>query len=250
MNGRSWLRLWAFLHVVAALCGGDGRALAEGGGAAPLPASERVPASQRGADLTADIQRFIDKGKLGRAVAGISVVDTESGEILAAIQASKPMIPASNQKLLTSGAALMILGSDFSFETELRQDGDRLVLVGSGDPALADPEILGHTKPRLSVTDVLDLLADAAIRAGVTGASELIVDDRVFDREYLHADWPARNFLMPHSAEVAGINFNCNVIAVFAKPNRDGVGRPPTMSVEPDAPWISCLLYTSDAADE
>ena len=206
------------------------------------PAVRASVALSAGADpgeLTDDIQRVINKGKLGKALAGVSVVDTRSGEVLAAVNASRAMIPASNQKLLTSGAALMILGTDFSFRTELHLAGDRLVLVGGGDPALADPEILNHTEPRLSVGEVLDLLADAAVKAGVTGVSELVVDDRVFDREFLHPDWPARNYLMPHSAEVAGLNFNCNVLAVFAKPSREGVGRAPITSVEPDAPWIS-----------
>ncbi|MDI1288559.1 MAG: D-alanyl-D-alanine carboxypeptidase/D-alanyl-D-alanine-endopeptidase [bacterium] len=189
-------------------------------------------------DLTDDVQRLINKGKLGKALAGVSVIDTESGEILVAVNASRPLTPASNQKLLTSGAALLILGPDFTFKTELQQSGDRIVLVGGGDPSLADPEILAHTEPRLSVTDVLDLLADSAVKAGVKSATELVVDDRIFDREFLHPDWPARNFLMPHSAEIAGLNFNCNVIAVFAKPSREGVGHIPITSVEPDAPWI------------
>ncbi len=197
-----------------------------------------VASAQQG-ELTGDVQRLIEQGKLGKAIAGVSIIDTASGDVLAAVNAAKPLVPASNQKILTSGAALMILGPDFSFKTELRQAGDRLILVGGGDPALADPEILSKTTPRLSVGEVLDLLAEAAAKAGVRSTSELVVDDRVFDREFLHPDWPARNHLMPHSAEVAGLNFNCNVISVFAKPSRDGVGRAPSTSVEPAAPWIS-----------
>lgn len=189
-------------------------------------------------DLTDDVQRLIEKSKLGKALTGVSVIDTETGEVLAAVNASRPLTPASNQKILTSGAALLILGPEFSFKTELRQAGDKLVLVGGGDPALADPEILAHTEPKLSVGDVLDLLADAAVKAGVTQATELVVDDRVFDREFIHPDWPARNYLMPHSAEIAGVNFNCNVITVFAKPSREGIGHVPSTSVEPNAPWI------------
>jgi D-alanyl-D-alanine carboxypeptidase len=37
----------------------------------------------------------------------------------------EPLIPASNMKLLTSGAALLVLGRDFVFRTELILDGTR-----------------------------------------------------------------------------------------------------------------------------
>ena len=54
------------------------------------------------------------------------------------------MIPASNQKLLTTGAALHVLGPSFSFQTKLLQDGKNLIVVGDGDPTIGDTEFDGN----------------------------------------------------------------------------------------------------------
>jgi D-alanyl-D-alanine carboxypeptidase/D-alanyl-D-alanine-endopeptidase (penicillin-binding protein 4) len=141
-------------------------------------------------------------------------------------------------KVLTSGAAIMILGPDFVFRTELIRKGNSLIIRGDGDPALADPEVLDETEPRMTADDVLEFLANAARKDGMTSAEELIVDDRVFDREFLHPEWPEKNLMMPHSAQISGLNFHANVLSIFPKPSREGVGRPPTFTLEPDVPWM------------
>lgn len=192
----------------------------------------------RAGDLTDDVQRLISKSKLGNAKVGVCIIDEDSGMVLGAVNAERPLTPASNMKLLTSGAALMVLGPDFIFRTEIIRDGDRLIIRGGGDPALADPEVLDDTEPRLTVNDVFELLANAVKKEGMTSVSEVIVDDRIFDREFVHPDWPARNLMMPHSAEVSGLNFFANVMAVYLKPSREGVGRSPSFSLEPSIPWM------------
>jgi serine-type D-Ala-D-Ala carboxypeptidase/endopeptidase (penicillin-binding protein 4) len=54
--------------------------------------------------------------------------------------ATTPRVPASNLKLVTTSAALEVLGSDFKFRTLLLQRGSDLVIVGDGDPSLGDAE--------------------------------------------------------------------------------------------------------------
>ncbi|MFN9993739.1 MAG: D-alanyl-D-alanine carboxypeptidase/D-alanyl-D-alanine-endopeptidase [Phycisphaerales bacterium] len=193
---------------------------------------------KRRGELTDDVQRMISSGKLGNAKVGVCIIDQETGEVLAAVNAERPLTPASNQKLLTSGVALMALGPDFVFKTELVRDGARIIIRGGGDPALADPEILDDTEPKLSVDDIFRLLAEAVKKEGMAGVSEVVVDDRIFDREFLHPEWPERNHMMPHSAQIAGLNFNANVMAVFVKPSREGAGRAPSFSLEPSMPWL------------
>ncbi len=189
-------------------------------------------------ELTDDVQRLVSKGKFGNAKVGVCILDHESGEVLGSYNAERAMTPASNMKLLSSGAALMVLGADFVFRTELVRIGDKIVVRAGGDPALADPEVLDETEPKLTVNDVFDVLAGAVKKEGMASVTEVVVDDRVFDREFLHPEWPSRNLMMPHSAEVAGLNFYANVMAVFPKPSREGVGRPPAFSLEPSIPWM------------
>ena len=58
----------------------------------------------------------------GHAYVGICVMD-DSGRVLAQVNADRMMVPASNMKLLTTGAALHMLGPSYRFETTLAHDG-------------------------------------------------------------------------------------------------------------------------------
>lgn len=188
--------------------------------------------------LTDDVQRLVNKGRFGQAIVGVSIVDVTTGDVLAAVNSGRAMTPASNQKLLTSGAALQVLRPEFEFRTELVLKDGRLIIRGGGDPALGDPEILKRSEPPMNVDSVLEALARAAVRGGATEVTELVIDDRVFDRQFIHPDWPERNFSQPHSAQVAGVNFRVNTLAVFPRPNPEGDGATPSFAMEPSAPWI------------
>lgn len=188
--------------------------------------------------LSSEVARAVANAKLGDAVVGISIRDVASGQILADVRGDTPLIPASNMKVLTSGAALLALSPAFQFRTELALDDSRLILRGSGDPALADPDLLARMNPRLTVGDVLAVLTGAVRKAGVTSVSEIIVDDRVFDRQFVHPSWPADKLDRGYSAQVAGLNFHANVILTFPAPGREGPGSAPTWTVQPEAPWL------------
>ncbi|CAG0949605.1 serine-type D-Ala-D-Ala carboxypeptidase/endopeptidase (penicillin-binding protein 4) [Phycisphaerales bacterium] len=206
-------------------------------GCAVLTACGVAALAQPGA-LNEDVSRAIGKRKLGEARVGISVRDADNGVVLADFRGSEPLTPASNMKLLTSGAALLVLTPEFAFRTEVILDGDRLIVRGAGDPALADPELLSRMSPKLTVGDVLTVVTGAVVKAGVTGVREIIVDDRVFDRQFVHPSWPTEKLDRGYSAEVAGLNFHANVIEVFPRPSQDGAGSPPLFSIQPEAPWL------------
>ncbi|GAB4543870.1 MAG: D-alanyl-D-alanine carboxypeptidase/D-alanyl-D-alanine-endopeptidase [Phycisphaerales bacterium] len=181
---------------------------------------------------------FVDRLNLS-----VCILDGATGHELASHRASTSLIPASNMKLLTSGAALAVLGDDFEFLTELvlfrgeAPDGtDRLVVRGSGDPAFADFELLDDMG--VTVEDFIRLWVDAIEGAGVADSvGEIVMDARIFDRELVHPSWPEAQLNRWYCAEVSGLNFHANVLRVYTKPTE--VGRPPLLTVEPDVPWLS-----------
>jgi len=189
-----------------------------------------------------EVQRLMSKGKLGKARVGVSIIDVASGDVLASVRASDPFTPASNMKLLSSGAALFTLGKDFVFQTKIETsngpEGDRIVVIGDGDPALGDPDVLNQMTPKMTVGDLLGTVADAVKKDGGTQFSELVVDDRVFDRDSIHPSWPADQLNRWYCAEVTGVNFHTNVLNFFPSPSSDGIGRPPSFTVQPEAPWL------------
>ncbi|MBS0192310.1 MAG: D-alanyl-D-alanine carboxypeptidase/D-alanyl-D-alanine-endopeptidase [Phycisphaerales bacterium] len=187
--------------------------------------------------LQSEVDRLLHGAKLGKSRVGISILDVKSGEILAAKNAEDEFAPASNMKILTTGAALWTLKPDFVFSTELKLDGDRLVIVGSGDPAFGDPEVLQNASPRMTVSDMLTALTSSVTKGGVKKLSEVVVDDRVFDRDYVHPTWPTDQLDRWYCAEVSGLIFHANVLDVYPRPGA-GVGQRPSVTIDPETPMI------------
>lgn len=211
--------------------------MVKGVAVAALLAAAMPAAAQRGS-LQDDVRALIDRRKLGPSRIGLVLLDVQSRTVLAEIRPDEQFIPASNMKLLTSAAAMMVLGPDFSFRTELVLSDGRLVVRGDGDPALGDPEVLRLADAKITVDDVLRTLATNVSRAGVTSVDEVVVDDRVFDRVALHPSWNPENFHQPFSAQVAGVNFHANVLSVFVRPNPAGENSPPFFETQPAAAWM------------
>jgi serine-type D-Ala-D-Ala carboxypeptidase/endopeptidase (penicillin-binding protein 4) len=108
---------------------------------------------------------------LGRLRVGMRVEDLATGRVLYGSRSSTPMDPASNQKVLGTTAALLRLGSNYRYRTEVTGaapgvDGvlsGAIVLRGSGDPSL---------RPRH-----LDELAEKLAAHGVTAVEGDVLGD-------------------------------------------------------------------------
>ena len=174
------------------------------------------------AGLQQDIGSAITAAGFESRVISVAVLDCDSGSLVAGIASSTPRIPASNQKLLTSGLAARELGHDFQFQTQLLQRGNDLIVAGDGDPALGDEVLLADMHlpdgSKLTATGLLDIWANAAKEAGVTHVDSLIVDDRVFDRDWRAPGWPTDQLQWWYCAPLSGLNFSCNTITFRIKP--------------------------------
>lgn len=146
---------------------------------AEVPAAE-APDAVTGPDETAaqpaaDDLDAITAHLLGHAAvgsAGVLVTDVLTGEDLHAVAADETHVPASTTKLLTAVAAVAAAGADHRFETRVVDDGDRVVLVGGGDLALAegvgDPDaVVGHA----GLADLAAATAASLTERGVTSVT-------------------------------------------------------------------------------
>ena len=191
--------------------------------------------------LDGAIEQLLNNRDLRSTRYSICVIDVDTNEVLAEISPDEPMIPASNMKLLTTASALDLLGADFVFRTELgiTEPGDGqlpdLVIKGDGDPALGDPVLLKEAG--LSAEDLLTQWVDAVKQTDQTHFGRLIVDDRVFDRQMVHPDWPAGQLHKHYCAQVAGINFHDNCLHILPTP-ASRVGAAPHYSVYPESPFL------------
>ncbi len=197
-------------------------------------------------DLQATVRDLVAVADLGGGSAAVCIVDVASGRTLAAVDSERGLIPASNAKLLTSGAAIHVLGPDFAFSTRLLRDGDRLVVVGDGDPSLGDPFALGvddWTRENEALDALLDAWVLAVASARFDDVAELIVDDRIFDRNFIHPSWPADQVTNWYCAQVAGLNFHCNVLHFLPSPGR--AGRADLGPVAPHMPFLDIANRTT-----
>jgi D-alanyl-D-alanine carboxypeptidase/D-alanyl-D-alanine-endopeptidase (penicillin-binding protein 4) len=239
-NGSGGIRgLAGFLRAASALAA---LTLASGVASAQL-----LAASTNG--LTSKVVAAIGEHRsLETATIGVHIRDAATGEDLFSRNAQTPLIPASNMKLLTTGAALRVLGPDHVFETRIGWAGDRVVVIGDGDPGFGDPALLDASDPPISVDEMLDTLASAVANAPAAKrrASGVFIDDRVLDRELVHPSWPVDQLNRWYCAEVSGLNFHTNCLSFFFNADRDAglsVGGSPSVRLQPEiegvGDWIS-----------
>jgi D-alanyl-D-alanine carboxypeptidase/D-alanyl-D-alanine-endopeptidase (penicillin-binding protein 4) len=130
--------------VIARLVTAGGVLLAAAALSLPLGSATAAPTSFN-ARLTAAL-----KGpglQLGRTAA--IAIDVDTGKVIYAHNATRAIIPASNEKLPIGWAALVRLGPNFRFRTELVGAGTRqgstwkgnLILKGYGDPTFSTPDL-------------------------------------------------------------------------------------------------------------
>jgi len=198
-----------------------------------------VIAPAQGFEIARQVETKLRSANLGPTRVGIFIMDLDHSRVLAQISPDDRLIPASNMKLITTASALINLGPEFLFKTELhyltqQNNTHVLVIKGDGDPAFGDPVIL--KQHGMDVDDILDLWIEAIKKTGQTHFDRLVVDDRVFDRTFTHTSWPKDELLSRSYAPVAGLNFYQNLLDVLPQPTRTG-----------QAPMVS--LYPREAAD-
>ncbi len=144
---------------------------------------------------------------------GVYIQVLKTGRMVYSENALKPMIPASNLKVVTTAAALDLLGPDFRYYTELRGGAcdsqgvlqGNLYLRGSGDPTMCLPYVQ-PTAPWRFFVKQLKARGVQAIQGDLVG------DDSAFDREYLGKGWFDRYLLDSYAAPVGALSLNNNVV--------------------------------------
>jgi D-alanyl-D-alanine carboxypeptidase/D-alanyl-D-alanine-endopeptidase (penicillin-binding protein 4) len=146
----------------------------------------------------------------------VLAVSLDRGDTLLALNQDRLMVPASNQKLLTTAAALHWLGPDFRYHTYLLTKGmveeeillGDLVLYGTGDPTLSRRFFSSETAP-------MDTLAQRVADAGIREIrGDLVVDGSYFSGPELHPEWDPADLNDAFAAPVSALAFNENLVTV------------------------------------
>jgi D-alanyl-D-alanine carboxypeptidase/D-alanyl-D-alanine-endopeptidase (penicillin-binding protein 4) len=157
--------------------------------------------------------------------------------------ADKVFLPASNNKLLTSGAALSLMGPDYVYNTK--------IVAGTAPDSRgvlhADLSLVGSGDPVLSAAD-LTALAHALKTAGLKRIEGAVTaNDSLFDQQRLGEGWDWDDEPYYYSAQVSALNLNKNLISVRVFPGKK-VGDPVRVVVTPTDKYMTIQKTATTAA--
>jgi D-alanyl-D-alanine carboxypeptidase/D-alanyl-D-alanine-endopeptidase (penicillin-binding protein 4) len=161
------------------------------------------------------------------------VFSLDAGDTLFALASDSALAPASNLKLLTTAAALGVLGPEYRFRTYLLTDGTvsdgvvdgDLVLFGTGDPGISDRF---YSRKDDVFQRLIDQLDDLGIHT-VTG--DLVGDASYFTGPLRPLGWDPRDLNDHFTGAVSALSFNENVVSFRVVPGP--VGEAPEVTTVP-----------------
>jgi len=184
------------------------------------------------ADLTKRIDSIINQSSQKKVQFSIHIVEAHTGETVYSHNATRPLIPASNMKIIITAAALEYLGSNFAYETKVGLWGDTLVVIGSGDPLLGDK--VTDAKYGREIGWIFEDIAATLKRNRIKTIKDIIVDTSVFDDQRVHPNWLEKDLNRWYACEICGLNYNDNCIEVTVKNNDGKIA----ISIEPKTDFV------------
>ena len=169
--------------------------------------------------------KISQQSELRNATWSFYAVNCTDGSVIADIQAEKSVIPASNMKLVSSAAALAILGPGLRLNTYLEYDGTidkrqktlngNIYITGEGDPTLGTCAFDSGTCDELVLNHWVQAIRDLGIEK-ISG--NIIADDSYLDHMPLPPGWLWLDIGNYYAAGTSGLCFNENLYYLFFRP--------------------------------
>lgn len=168
---------------------------------------------------------------------GVKVQYANTREVIYERNSNKMFVPASNQKMYTTAAALCLLGPQYRYATDFVTNGKLdeqgvlqgdLIVRGSGDPTWS---WRFYDK---NYDSVMVHLADSLKIKGVTAVhGDIIGDDDIFDDKLLGNGWSWDDETYYYSAQVSGLSYSENYIDYKLIPDSSNIGGPVIIEPQP-----------------
>lgn len=160
-----------------------------------------VPAAQArsGSALPHALAKALLARHVSPAETGAIVLDLATGRVVFSQNASRPLLPASNEKLATTYAALTALGPSFRIETDVLGDGTQSGATWQGDLVLK-----GYGDPSLSSADLRKLAHQVAADGIAHVSGRVLGDESWFDARRAGVGWK-REFYLHESPALSAL---------------------------------------------
>jgi len=206
---------------------------------APATSAIALPEDPAVVRLAATLDAILADARLNGSQASVVVRDTTDGQTLYDRNGSRRLVPASNTKLLTSAAALEILGGGYRFSTEVRT-----VAQQSGPALLGDLYLRGTGDPTALEADYDKLAADVAATGVRLVSGDLIADDTYFDPVRLGTSWAWDDEPFYYSPQVSALtvspdtDYDMGNVIVTVRPGA-AVGAQPVVTLTPETGYVT-----------
>jgi D-alanyl-D-alanine carboxypeptidase/D-alanyl-D-alanine-endopeptidase (penicillin-binding protein 4) len=173
-----------------------------------------------------------------------SLKEVASEETLINHNADKSVVIASNMKVVSTAAALDILGEDFTFQTKLEYDGavvggvlnGNLYITGGGDPTLGSRRVSGS----LGLDEVMQLWVRKVREAGIRQINGYVIADAdFFEENATPHGWTWGDMGNYYGAAAFGLNINDNLYRLtFRSAPAEGMATQ-VLRIEPSIPGLN-----------
>ncbi|BDS12962.1 D-alanyl-D-alanine carboxypeptidase/D-alanyl-D-alanine endopeptidase [Aureispira anguillae] len=189
------------------------------------------------------LQSFEKDTDLKFASIGFCAIDINSNKIYAQRSPTKALVPASSMKVITTGSALALLGSDYKFKTFLEYSGSisngtlngNLYIRGTGDPSLASPIMEGILTKEMLMAEFVAAIKKAGIQK-INGA--IVGDGSYFDDQVMIPTWQWGDIGNHYGAGTSGLNYHDNLYYIHFKKHKDYGATPTIDHTVPDIPQL------------
>lgn len=177
--------------------------------------------------LNGELRDILNSPELEGARAGVHVRRMSDGATLFSYNGDRLFNPASNMKLLTTGAALWFLGPSYRFRTTVRRDPEMSEGVVKGSLYVE-----GRGDPTLTTETVFGLVNDVALTGIARVERDLVIDDTFFDDVTEGPGWEQEIGDHAYNAPIGALSVNFNTFEARVVPG-DAVGAPARMLLWP-----------------
>ena len=184
------------------------------------------------------LDRLLADPALNGATVSVMVRDARSGGTLYQHNPRTRLIPASNLKLLTTAAAMDVLGPQYRFATQLLSNGPQ-----QGERLTGNLYLRGLGDPTTQFADYQALAAQLASQGVRQVQGDLVFDDSFFDAERLGVDWAQDDESTYYGAQISALtvspnaDFDAGTLIVTAKAPVIA-GQPVTVSLSPPTDYV------------
>lgn len=166
--------------------------------------------------LVNELNYIINTSDNTKADIAVYVKSMKNGQPIYTRNINKPLTPASTMKILTAEAALIFLGPEYKFSTQLLTDAKEvkngvlqgnLYIVLSGDPSL-------------TYYDLIDLLLSLRNQQIQAIAGNVYIDNTAYDQSFYGPGWEWKDKSYCYAAPISASIINHNCLAFQVAPSK------------------------------